>query len=76
MTTSVLIRRLLLGVVVGASFGLVIGALVASWVLGRAAGSTELVRGIGISLAAVGVGAVAGGVLAWRSTRGGGDPPR
>ncbi len=65
-------RRLLLGLVVGASFGLVVGALVASWVLGRAAGSADLGPGIAISLVGVAAGSVGGAVIGWRA---GGSPP-
>lgn len=59
-------RRTLLGVVVGASFGVVIGALIASWVLGVRAGSTDLAPGIVIALVVTASGALGGGVIAWR----------
>ncbi len=61
------IRRILLGFVVGASFGLLIGAIAASWVLGRAAGDAEIDKGTLISIgAAVALGFV-GALVAARA---------
>ena len=70
------IRRLLLGIVVGASFGVVIGALVASWILGRAAGADDIGRGVAIALAAALAFGVTGGVVGWRVDVGDAAPLR
>lgn len=66
------IRRILLGFVVGASFGLLIGAIVASWVLGRAAGDAEIGRG---TLISIGVAVALGIAGAWVAARADSDAP-
>lgn len=61
------IRRILLGFVVGASFGLLIGAIIASWVLGRAAGDAEIEKGTLISIGAAVALGVVGAIVAART---------
>jgi hypothetical protein len=58
--------RLLLGLVVGASFGISIGALVASWVYGVAAIEEQAVNASYLAAGITLFGALAGALLAYR----------
>jgi hypothetical protein len=66
------IRRLLLGFAAGASTGLLVGAIVASWILGAAAGDAEIDRATLIAVTVAVVCGAGGAVVAARS---GGDAP-
>ena len=44
------LRSILLGFAVGASFGLLVGAIVATWVLGKAAGGDDINQATLISI--------------------------
>jgi hypothetical protein len=58
--------RVLLGLVVGASFGIAIGALVASWVFGVAAIEGEAVNASYLAAAITIFGALVGAVIGYR----------
>ncbi len=58
--------RVLLGLVVGASFGVVIGALIASWVYGVDAIEGEAVNASYLAAAVTIFGAVAGAAIGFR----------
>lgn len=58
--------RVLLGVVVGASFGISVGALVASWVYGVAAIEEQAVNASYLAAGITLFGALVGGLLAYR----------
>lgn len=58
--------RVLLGLVVGASFGVVIGALIASWVYGVDAIEGEAVNASYLAAAVTIFGAVAGALIGFR----------
>ena len=58
--------RVLLGLVVGGSFGIYIGALVASWVYGVAAIEERAVEASYLAAGVTLLGAVVGAVLAYR----------
>ena len=60
--------RVLLGVVVGASFGISIGALVASWVYGVAAIEEQAVNASYLAAGITLFGALVGGLLGYRRT--------
>jgi len=59
--------RVLLGLVVGASFGVAIGALVASWVFGVAAIESEAVSASYLAAAITISGALVGAVIGYRT---------
>ena len=59
--------RVLLGLVVGASFGIAVGALVASWVFGVAAIEGEAVNASYLAAAITIFGALMGAVIAYRA---------
>ena len=59
--------RMLLGFVVGASFGIAIGALVASWVFGVAAIEGEAVNASYLAAAITIFGALVGAVIGYRA---------
>lgn len=59
--------RVLLGLVVGASFGIAVGALVASWVYGVEAIEGEAVNASYLAAAITIFGAVVGAVIGYRS---------
>jgi hypothetical protein len=59
--------RVLLGLVVGASFGIAIGALVASWVFGVEAIESEAVRASYLAAAITIFGALVGAVIGYRT---------
>lgn len=61
------IGRTLLGLVVGASFGIAIGALVASWVYGVDAIEGEAVNASYLALAITIFGALVGAVIGYRA---------
>jgi hypothetical protein len=61
-----LVGRVLLGVVVGASFGIAIGALVASWVFGVEAIESEAVSASYLAAAITVFGALVGAVIGYR----------
>jgi len=65
------VGRVILGVAVGASFGIAIGALVASWIWGVAAIEGEAVSSSYLAGGITLVGAAVGGLIGFRS--GGGD---
>jgi len=58
--------RVLLGLVVGASFGVVIGALIASWVYGVDAIEGEAVNASYLAAAVTILGAIAGALIGLR----------
>ena len=58
--------KVLLGLVVGASFGISVGALVASWVYGVAAIEERAVEASYLAAGITLFGAVVGGLLAYR----------
>jgi hypothetical protein len=58
--------RVLLGIVVGASFGVAIGALVASWVFGVEAIESEAVNASYVAAAITVFGALIGAVIGYR----------
>jgi len=59
--------RILLGLLVGASFGISIGALVASWVYGVEAIGSEAVNASYLAAAITIFGALAGAVIGYRT---------
>jgi hypothetical protein len=59
--------RVLLGLLVGASFGISIGALVASWVYGVEAIGSEAVNASYLAAAITIFGALVGAVIGYRS---------
>jgi MFS family permease len=61
--------RILLGVMVGASFGVAVGALVASWVYGVAAIEEQKVNASYLAGAVTVFGALIGGLIGYRTTR-------
>ena len=58
--------RVVLGLVVGASFGISVGALVASWVFGVEAIGSEVVGASYLAAAITVFGAVVGAVIGYR----------
>lgn len=68
-TRLVRIGRVLLGAVVGASFGVVIGALIASWVWGVAAIEGEAVRASYLAGGITVAGTLAGAAIGYRVGR-------
>jgi len=62
-----LVGRVLLGLVVGASFGIAIGALVASWVYGVAAIEEQAVAASYLAAAITILGALVGAGLGYRA---------
>jgi len=61
-----LAARVLLGLIVGASFGISVGALVASWVYGVAAIEEQAVNASYLAAGITLFGALVGGLLAYR----------
>jgi hypothetical protein len=62
--------RVLLGVAVGASFGISVGALVASWVYGVAAIEEQAVNASYLAAGVTLFGALVGGLLGYRRASG------
>ena len=59
--------RVLLGLIVGASFGIAVGALVASWVFGVEAIEDEAVNASYLAAAITVFGALVGAVIGYRA---------
>jgi len=76
MNRSARIRRILLGFAAGASFGLLLGAIVATWILGRAAGGDDIDQATLISIGVAALLGVVGGYVADRNADGGRAPGR
>lgn len=66
--------RMVLGLVVGASFGIAIGALIASWVYGVGAIEEDKVAASYLAAAVTIFGALAGAAIGFRASRDRGGP--